>query len=316
MILVVLLSFDNRCAAAEDATIHYDLGISYFKEGLYDQAIVEFKKAIEIDPNMAVAYMDLGRVYGRLKEYDKAIYYMELSLKANEDIAEKVLPNLIFIYLLKNDVKAATYLKKLLKINPPLGSYLAKLVFNARIYGIKERDGELVVEHLFFDSSTSRVLEVVKKADVFIESGEFDKAISIYDAFIKKENLTPKEKAAILHTIGMLYSVEQNKPQEGLPYLEQAVELDPGEVAFRIGLIDAYRSLQEYSKALDEINAMLAQDPDNKYGLYFKGVIYFKRGEWKKAIENWDKLEKVDKILFALLEAEYNKAANMVSTMP
>jgi tetratricopeptide (TPR) repeat protein len=40
--------------------------------GLYTEAIESYSRAIEIDPNFALAYLDRGLTYRILKEYEKA----------------------------------------------------------------------------------------------------------------------------------------------------------------------------------------------------------------------------------------------------
>ena len=39
----------------------YDLGVRYLAEGNYEEAIIAFTAAIEIDPNRVEAYMGRGR---------------------------------------------------------------------------------------------------------------------------------------------------------------------------------------------------------------------------------------------------------------
>jgi len=50
------------------AEVHNYLGVTYYDKGMYDEAIAELKKAIEIDPNFAEAHYNLGAAY-----YDKGM---------------------------------------------------------------------------------------------------------------------------------------------------------------------------------------------------------------------------------------------------
>lgn len=58
----------SSCAS----TSYYNLGSIYYVKGEYDKAIVDFTKAIEIDPNGATAYKNRGFAYYAKKEYDRA----------------------------------------------------------------------------------------------------------------------------------------------------------------------------------------------------------------------------------------------------
>ena len=41
----------------------YDLGVRYLSEGNYEEAVIAFTAAIEIDPNRAEAYVSRGDAY-------------------------------------------------------------------------------------------------------------------------------------------------------------------------------------------------------------------------------------------------------------
>ncbi len=60
----------EEAAAAEE---HYVQAHNLHKEGRYDEAIKEYTKAIELDPNYAIAYAERGQAYFKLGQYDLAI---------------------------------------------------------------------------------------------------------------------------------------------------------------------------------------------------------------------------------------------------
>ena len=51
----------------------YDLGIRYLSEGNYEEAIIAFTAAIEIDPKQAEAYIGLAEVYAAIGDTEKAL---------------------------------------------------------------------------------------------------------------------------------------------------------------------------------------------------------------------------------------------------
>ena len=62
------------------ADIHYSNGYGFSKQGLYEQAIKEYDKAIELNPtiaktyvNRAAAYLQLGQFQQAIQDSDKAI---------------------------------------------------------------------------------------------------------------------------------------------------------------------------------------------------------------------------------------------------
>ena len=57
-------------------------GGAYYLKGEYDSAIVDFTKAIELNPNYAIAYNNRGVAYHLKKEYDSAIVRFHQSDRA------------------------------------------------------------------------------------------------------------------------------------------------------------------------------------------------------------------------------------------
>lgn len=51
---------------------HHELGIAYLGAKMHTEAITEFKKAIDLDPNFTVAYISLGTVYLEIGQLDDA----------------------------------------------------------------------------------------------------------------------------------------------------------------------------------------------------------------------------------------------------
>ena len=55
----------------------YDLGVRYLSEGNYEQAVIAFTSAIEIDPKRPEAYADLARAYIAMGETEQAVLILE-----------------------------------------------------------------------------------------------------------------------------------------------------------------------------------------------------------------------------------------------
>jgi Tfp pilus assembly protein PilF len=71
---LMILALCSCGQKAEAATWQekYDLGAKYLDEGNYQEAVLAFTAAIEIDPKNPDAYVGRGDAYIELGEYDKA----------------------------------------------------------------------------------------------------------------------------------------------------------------------------------------------------------------------------------------------------
>lgn len=68
------------------AKIHNNLGDAYEKQGRIEEGLREYKKAINVDPELATPYLSLGDIYSRMGVFEYAIEYYEngLVLKENQ----------------------------------------------------------------------------------------------------------------------------------------------------------------------------------------------------------------------------------------
>ena len=75
-------------ACSDESVTHYNLGNAYYEQGKLNEAIAEYKKAIEIDPDFADAYYNLGNVYDEREELEQAIvHYKEFIRLARTNLA-------------------------------------------------------------------------------------------------------------------------------------------------------------------------------------------------------------------------------------
>lgn len=64
----------------------YDLGVRYLSDGNYEEAIIAFTAAIEIDPKQAEGYMRLAEAYEANGEIEEALNALQSGLKATGDM--------------------------------------------------------------------------------------------------------------------------------------------------------------------------------------------------------------------------------------
>lgn len=67
----------------ESAAMHYNLGCCYNQCALYEQAISEFQKTLELDSKMTDALINMGSCFQVLGKSDEAIAYFQGYLKKN-----------------------------------------------------------------------------------------------------------------------------------------------------------------------------------------------------------------------------------------
>lgn len=97
---------------------YYNLAIFYEKEkGLIDEADKLYKTSIQKDRNFIKSFNNLGNIYIKAGDFDKALFYFEKSLEIDRKNV-KALNNIASVYIKKGDCgKAVELLKKCLEYN-------------------------------------------------------------------------------------------------------------------------------------------------------------------------------------------------------
>lgn len=85
LIIFILTPFAATSFGQGKFSQHYNKGIEYYKQGKYDQAGEEFKKALELKPNHVYAMYGLGNTYYCKAQYDEAIKTYLNAIKINPD---------------------------------------------------------------------------------------------------------------------------------------------------------------------------------------------------------------------------------------
>jgi len=123
----------------KEKEVFLSLGTSYFNRGAYDKAVIEFNKALELDPNYGEVLNMLGYVYLEMGDPSKAVEYLKkyVSLSPGEANPLDSLANAYFA-MGRLDEAIANY-KEALKINSGLDSSYFSVGY---IYALKAEYAE------------------------------------------------------------------------------------------------------------------------------------------------------------------------------
>lgn len=111
-LLTIAVLFTTACGQkAPTWQEQYDLGVRYLEDGNYEEAIIAFTAAIEIDPNNTESYLRLADIYSELTDYENAKLVLEKGFENTEDEVIKTKLNELLeehlSLLLKEDVDYA-----------------------------------------------------------------------------------------------------------------------------------------------------------------------------------------------------------------
>ncbi len=88
MIHAILLLAIALQSVSPEAAQHMQAGVEAHKQGHYDVAIAEFRKATETDPNLAEAFLNLGEEYVQTQDYVAAVAPLKRALELRPDLED------------------------------------------------------------------------------------------------------------------------------------------------------------------------------------------------------------------------------------
>jgi tetratricopeptide (TPR) repeat protein len=274
-------------AMPNDPTIYEALGEAYGKQNVVPLVVMNYQKAIELDPTSVQRRMKLARVYEKDRKYSDAVKQFDEIIALDSTNADAYFQK-ASIYVragstAKTRGEAAKYFREAL---PALKTYtrlrpgsLEGSVLNTKaLYGSGDYAGVIpeAKRSLKLDSTNTDVWHMLEKAQV--ETGAYADAIVSFDALKRRKGFEPEDQADFGLAMEKL-----GRYDEALTSLLEAVRMDTTNC-------DAYNSIGIiYMRKKDWMNAgvmfekRIACDP-RALGAYLNGAMSFMQvKEWPRA---------------------------------
>ncbi len=181
------------------------LGFLSTRFNKYEEAIIYYKKAISIDPDYSEAMNNLAVTYAETENWDEAVKYFDSAL-ANPmyETPEMAYANKGYVLYMKGDyTNAETTVKEALMINRqlPLASYVLGLVYT------KLDNDDAAIEE--FKKAIGLAPEYVEAhmelAKTYVRSGNRAKALKHFEAVLEHDNNTLRLREASDHISRLKY---------------------------------------------------------------------------------------------------------------
>jgi tetratricopeptide (TPR) repeat protein len=293
---------------------HLNLGNVFIKEKKTDEAIRQYKEAIEIYNNYPDAHYGLGIALGLQEKYDEAIkeYYTVLRLDKNywkagfhlanalakigqldEAIScyEKVVqlhPNDVEVYnnfamalAKKGKIKEAIeYYNKSLEIKPDS----VEVLNNLSIALTEEGKFDQAIAHFknALSIKPSFAETYYNLASTLMQMGQLDEAVAYYREFLQ---LSP-DNADAYYGLGLVLA-QQKKYDEAITHFGRAVQLNPdfAQAYYNLGIIFADHN--DLDKAVEQFRQVLRIHPDDAQMHCNLGILLVRQGRVDEAISEF-----------------------------
>ncbi|MBL7177860.1 MAG: tetratricopeptide repeat protein [Desulfobacteraceae bacterium] len=98
IVVLIFLTFTPFASAQQNAMNYFVDGVDAFEDGLYEDAVLSLKKAIELDPSNLEFHYYLGLSYTSLKQYEEALRVFESIVEKEPEAFRKAYFEIAAIY--------------------------------------------------------------------------------------------------------------------------------------------------------------------------------------------------------------------------
>ena len=274
------LNLEPQSANAEQ---HYQLGDVLYKQNLLEEAIVCYRRAIELKPNYAQAYFQIGEVLNKLNKWDKAVIAYSRALKLNKHLPHiyQKLGNVIQNRIKLDEKRALELYIHAIEQNPENEAvYLQAIEIKSDEPELYLKLGALLLQHKRIDEAIfayHKAIELqpenselrLKLGDLLMEQEQWNNAIDCYAQAVK---VAPNSHAAYLDLGKAL--MKQNEFDKAIVCFRQAIELHPNKIELYPYLADGLSKQGNLDEAIAVFNRALQINPDYYWAYHCLGNIY------------------------------------------
>jgi tetratricopeptide (TPR) repeat protein len=270
------LELDNR------AEFHDLLGVILYREGKSKEAAVEFRKSVEINPNLRSAQLNLALCSKSISELSGASAMLEKKLITCADsCAEIALQLSVLYYYQKMPEKAALTLSAIKEADRDERFYRHLAIYYKEL---QEWNKAIAALETAVNKYVTEPQTDYELAEAYLMAGYYAKAIDRYHLLLQKWQQNPWR---IYYQMGYAY-FEQNDFANAKLYFEKSVK-SKDNVAARGLLAFVYNKEGDVSQARELWKKNLTDDPSNVSMWVNMGLSYERDGKYEDAIANYKK---------------------------
>jgi arylsulfatase A-like enzyme/Tfp pilus assembly protein PilF len=277
----------------------------FLRIGRSEEAIEDCQEALKIDPEYESAILTLAHAYRLQEKYDDAIAGYDRLIQLNPRDARPHV-NLGDIYLKLKDIdKATSHLQQAIEMDPEMSSRAHNLLGSAYLEKKKLEEAEQEI------TKALELRPRIPDAHYFLallyeERQDFSRALEEY----KKEiELHPAAYPAH-YNLALLYG-KMGSPQEQIKHLKECINHNKNFSKAYLFLAKAYLDLeQNFDEAIRLAKKGLELEPESEaapLGHYILADIYNRMGRWKEYNSELQKGKELEKKLKDLSNTQYQE---------
>ena len=256
-------------------------GVQQREAGQLEDAIATFQQAIELDPEHAAAYFQLGDVYYDMEKFEESLTALEKAaeLDPNDPYTQH---NLGSSYsALSEWEKAVVAYEKAIELKPDFGEAYGDLA--AAYANTDQVTDAIAAGEQAIELDPEYVAAYINLGIAYGMQGDLDQAITLF----KKALQINPEDATAHYNLGYAYDKQNDFDQAIFEYRE-AIRINPDYSDARGNLASVFARQDKFDEAIAEWQTLLERDPERASAQRFIGMAYAKQGKYAEAIAAYE----------------------------
>ncbi len=285
--MLILLLCSTLYSYGQSAKSFYKTGLEFSENKNYNDAITQFTKAIDIEPDYANAYIERGRAYkqqGQIKkaseDFDRATIFITNDEELFYESAQ-------LFYDLGEYKKAIEKLDRAIKVK---STYLEAY--------------RLLIKTLIADGNIANA-KIISERALMRKNDALNNYYYGYTLYHLKDlmnaekylNIAIKKDDGLADAYYCLAKVKQDSKNydEAISYCTEALKIVPNNIDFFILRSSIYKDKIELNAAINDISKAIVLKPDNPDYYFIRGNYYQDFTQYQNAINDFNKVIILDK---------------------
>ena len=272
------IDYATRAVKAEPKNIEWwrFRGVLYLELGQYNNAIADFDKMIQLNPNAENGYIWKGKAYYHLKQYDQAIEQYQYAGK----LATR---SFIYSHLAESEIALHRYEEAADNI----------------IKALKEEHFEDLATDLLADANEDLAAELMPRLNIQINANPNSLEWYMYQLYLYRTNknyelsIQTVEKIKTLEADPYFDAILSSLYQDmgdlatALHYAQMAYTTDTTETDYIELLSSVYSDLDNLEKCIEVYDSYIAQYPESNAAYHMRAQTHFFAGNYTSAIDDY-----------------------------
>ena len=263
--------------------IHRDIAAAYQLNQKNEEAIQWYKKAIELNPDWIIAWIDLGYTYFYMNQFEPAETHFKKAIALAPEAFDGHWAMAILYDQQKKYDKAIAAYEKCIELRPEWE------------HTIRNTEGVLLNDDKHYDKAIEKYKKAVElQPDVSIYHDNLAQAFQTNKQFGEAEKeyelalqLDP-DNYGLLNRLGIFYYNQKNY-KTAVEYYQKAIDLHPSEYIYYDNLGLAYSDAADWNNAETAYKKAIELVPQDAVYINSLGVRYYGQSQYEKSIEYYEK---------------------------